>query len=238
MGREIRQRNIIALSSGANLLGTAVLAIAGWYGWSDYNRNAIALLVIGALLLALTPLATALFTIKSEAASAEKQERLRALVMFIEITHRLFKMPKSADLRATLLIVEKEFEPAIFKQLVRWDNTGQKNPGTSIMTIQQGVAGKCYREVGVATASFETGDFIQHMVDLGFTKVEARQFEVRGAYLCAPVVDSKGEVFAVLSMDTKDANAFTVDHTEVAEWITPFFAKLLTDPEKGEADHG
>ncbi len=238
MGREIRQQNIILLSSVANFLGTAALGVAGWYGWSDFNRNAIVLLGIGVALLALTPLVTALFTIKSEARSAEIQERLRALAMFTELTHGLFKMPKSADLRITLLVVDDEYEPATLRQIVRCDVTGQKNPGKSTMTIQQGVAGKCFREVGVATATFETGDFIQHMVDLGFTKAEAKLFERRGAYLCTPVVDSMGEVIAILSMDAKIPDAFQLDHMEVAEWVTPFFAKFLTEPEKSEVNHG
>jgi hypothetical protein len=235
MGREIRQRHIIVLSSVTNFLGTAALAVAGWYGWSDYDRNAIILLGVGVLFLAVTPAAISLFTVRSEARSAEIQERHRALAMFTEITHSLFKMADAHDLRVTLMGVNKNHNPPILEQIVRCTNKGQQTTGSSTMTISQGVAGRCYREPRIATANFAVGDFVQHMVDLGFTKQEARQFERRGAYLCAPIVGPGGEVIAVLSMDAKNPNVFQPDHTEIAEWVTPFFAKFLTVPERGEA---
>ena len=212
------------------------MALAGWYGWSDYNRNAVILMVVGVVLLTLAPLAFGLFTVRTEALAAELQERARALDLFAELTHSLFnfKMAKGDDLRITLLEVDKLAHPPILKQRARCTNSGVKPAGTSTMTIHQGVAGKCYRGVGIAAASFEVEAFIEHMVDLGFTKQDAQQFERRGAYLCAPIVDSVGEVIAVLSMDAKTPNVFKPSHTEVAEWVTPFFAKYLTQPEKGE----
>jgi len=234
MGREIRQKHIAILSSVANLLGTAALALAGWYGWGDYNRTAIILMVIGVILLSLTPLATALLTIESETLTAVLLERTRSLAMFTEFTHGLFKLREADDLRITLLVVDRTHEPPILRQQVRCTNTGQKLAGTSTMTIQQGIAGKCFRDVGVAAVNFTGGDFIQHMVDLGFTRQEAKQFERRGAYLCVPIVDSVGEVIAVLSVDVKAPNVLTPDHTEIAEWVTPFFAKYLTQPERGD----
>lgn len=231
MGREIRQQTITVLSGAATLLGTGALALAGWYGWGDYNRKGIALLVVG-VLLACAPVAKDLLTIRSEARLAEEKEQKRALSVLMEITHSLFKMNKQDDLRVTLLLVDKERDPARLLQIARHENTGPKDPGSSSMNINQGVAGQCYREESVVTVLVAAGDFDRHMVDLGFTKRQARQFEKRGAYLCAPVFDGMGQVIAVLSMDIKTNGAFTVEHNDVAEWVTPFFAKSLTRPER------
>jgi len=236
MGREIGQKQIVALSSVTNFLGTAALAIGGWYGWSDFNRKAVALIISGVALQTLAPLAFGYFSIRTEALAARLQERARALDLFAELTHSLFnkKLAKNDDLRITLLEVDTSSNPPILRQRARCTNSGVKTPGTSTMTIQQGVAGKCFRGLGIAAANFEVEDFDDHMVDLGFTKQEAKQFERRGAYLCAPIVDSAGQVIAVLSMDAKNPNVFKPSHTEVAEWVTPFFAKYLTQPERGE----
>jgi hypothetical protein len=235
MGREIRQRTIIFLSTVANLLGTGALALAGWYGWSDYDRTAVTLLVVGAVLQVLVPAVTVFLTVRSEARTAELNERKRALSMFVEVTHGLLKLEKGRDLRVTLLEVNNKPSTPRLEQVVRFTDTGRKQPGSSTMAISQGVAGKCYRDGRLVTANFATGEFVNHMVDLGFTKREARQFERRGSYMCAPVFNSMGEVIAVLSLDAKPPDAFTPDHGEIAEWVTPFFARFLTEPERDEA---
>lgn len=235
MGREIRQRTIVFLSTVANLLGTGVLAVAGWYGWSDFNRTAVSLLIVGAVLQVLVPSFTVFVTVRSEARTAELNERKRALSMFVEVTHGLLKLRRGSDLRVTLLVVDARRGEPRLRQEVRFTESGPKHPGSSTMAISQGVAGKCYRDASLVTVNFDTGEFVDHMVDLGFTRREARQFERRGSYLCAPVLDSMGEVIAVLSLDAKTPNAFTPEHSEIAEWVTPFFARFLTEPERNEA---
>lgn len=241
MGREIRQTQLVLLTSAANFLGTAALALAGWYGWGDYNWKAIGLLVIGIVLLGVTPLSTALFTIRSEAASVKQEAQENALSSLVELTHQLCDMPAQCDLRVTLMVIKQNSPVAHLVQLARHGCQGKQTPGKSTMTIHQGVAGLALRKIEGQVESLlvniDVSNFAKEMVELGFTKEQAKQFNERGAYLCAPVVNSTGDAIAVLCLDTAESNVFAPVHTAVAERMTPFFSRFLTAIEQSEVEH-
>ncbi|HEX8068906.1 MAG TPA: GAF domain-containing protein [Pyrinomonadaceae bacterium] len=232
MGREIRQRDAVLLSAAANALGTVALGLAGWYGWSDYTRTAVALLVSGVLLLTVGPLVTALFQIKSEA----QRERVRTLEALARMVHRVLSkmnMNKADDLRVTLFRVNRRHNPPRLEQVARWANDGAHDPGTFSMSVDQGLAGQCYREEGATWANYTDSDFIQGMLELGFSDTEAKQRKRRGAYLCVPVT-FRGEVLAVLSLDAKAPKAFDGQKVELVESLSSPFAEFLPRPERSE----
>lgn len=232
MGRGIRQRKLQAISIASNGIGAIAFTLFG-VKIPDNTKIAIAEFVIGFLGVLVTPLVLSVVQVEAEAVSVALKERRRALGLFAEIAHRLMELDKSHDLRVTLLELDKDANPPVLRQLVRCTCQGKASAGDTSMTIQQGVAGRCYRNRKNVTFNVPPGsDFVQHMLDLGFPDKEARQFTERGAYLCSPVFDGNNEVIAVLSLDTKTPHTFTPDHTETTEWLTPFFSKFLTEPEE------
>ena len=110
------------------------------------------------------------------------------------------------------------------------------------MTIQQGVAGHCYRKTEGKVESMVVnllpgGDFVKQMVELGFEKDEAKKLKERGGYCCTPIIDSMKDVIAVLSMDVAPGWASTPAHAELAVRFTPFYNGFLTVPkDSGEAN--
>ncbi len=137
-----------------------------------------------------------LLQVQSEAVSARLQERLRALSLFTEITYSFLELSEEHDLRATLMEVDKSTDPYRLVQIARCTSDGEVKVGDHSMTIHQGVAGRCYRKRNRVIFNVGSGEFRQHMVDLGFPEEEAGQFKERGAYVCSPVI-AGGEVIAV-----------------------------------------
>lgn len=229
MGREIGQHKLTAISAVANTVGGVAFALFGARIPSHYTA-AIGELVIGAVGVLATPVVTTLFKVRSEAAAVRLGERRRALGMFAEFAYKLVELDPEHDLRVTLLEVDKSSTPYRLIQTVRYTCDGQVAPDDTSMYIHQGVAGRCYRTNKNVTFNFSGGDFMQHMVDLGFPEDEARRFRQRGAFLCSPVAVA-GEVLAVLSIDAKTPEVFTPEHTAAVERLTPFFARLLIESE-------
>lgn len=233
MGRGIKQRKLQGISIVSNAVGAIAFTLFG-VKIPDNAKILIGEFVVGLLGILVTPLVTSFMQVEVEAVSAALTERRRALGLFVEIAHKLMELDSSHELRVTLLEVDKNSNPPMLRQLVRCTDKGKVAPGDTGMTIQQGVAGRCYRNRKNVTFNVTAGsgsDFVQHMLDLGFPDKEAKQFKERGAYLCSPIFDGNDEVIAVLSLDTKTPDAFTPNHTETTEWLTPFFSKFLTQPE-------
>lgn len=222
MGREIGQRTFTVISSLANTAGAVALAIGGAY-LANNTKTAITLFVVGGLFLALTPVVTSILTVTRE-------ERLRAMTLFAELTYKLINLDKKHDVRVTVFEVKKHKRGVKLVQRARYDSEGHGKPSKSSMTAHQGVAGKCYREGKVFAVNFVGGDFISQMLKWGFTREEALQFQERGAFICTPILGANDEVIGVLSVDAKSSGVFSSEHTDVAERLTPFFARLLTEP--------
>lgn len=203
-------------------LGAVGLALGGYL--ANHTKTAISLFVVGGLFLAVTPVVTSIVTVTRE-------ERLRALTLFAELTHKLIDLDKKHDLRVTVFEVKKYKKKDVkLVQRARYDSEGHGKPSKSSMTAHQGVAGKCYREGKVFAVDFVGGDFTSQMVKWGFTREEALQFQERGAFICTPILGANDEVIGVLSIDAKSSGVFSSEHTDVAERLTPFFARLLTEP--------
>lgn len=231
MGRGIKQRKLQAISIASNGVGAIAFTLLG-LKIPDNTKILIGEFVVGLLGVLVTPLVTSFMQVEAEAVSAALTERRRALALFAEIAHKLIELDPNHDLRVSLLEVDTSSNPPMLRQLVRCTCKGKVAPGDTGMTIQQGVAGRCYRNRKNVTFNVTAGsDFVQHMLDLGFPDKEAKQFKERGAYLCSPIFDGNDEVIAVLSLDTKTPDVFTPNHTETTEWLTPFFSKFLTQPE-------
>jgi hypothetical protein len=250
MGSTSSRRSLVAVGSTANALGGVAFTLAGTLLPLRF-WTAVGLLLVGLILLMVTPIALDRIAVKSEALVAKSEaltaeaealkarleERLRGLATFVELVHGLLEIDAVNDLRATLLQVDRSENPPRFKQVARCDCAGQCKPGETSMFVNQGVAGRCYLRVKTAQADFHGGDFVESMSEFGFSPAEARQFQPRKAYLCSPVVNAEREVIAVLSLDAVNPNVFTPDHAEVAEWVTPFFARFLIEPKVSGGDH-
>lgn len=221
MGREIGQRKLTVLSALANMVGAVALSAGGVF--VNYTKTAVTCFVVGGVAMLVTPVVTSFLTVKRE-------ERLRALTLFSEWTYKLINLDKKYDVRVTVLSVEKSKKKVQLIQRARYDCAGHEKPSKSSMTPHQGVAGRCYRENKVFAVDFVGGDFIAMMLKWGFTKEEAQQFQERGAFICTPILGANGEVIGVLSVDAKSPGVFTSEHTDVVERLTPFFARLLTEP--------
>src|SRR5262249_41518204 len=126
---------------------------------------------------------------------------------------------------------DKSYNPAILRQIGRATVSGSVKPGNTQMTLHQGIAGRCYRQVATYLVNLGESDFISQMLEWGFTADEARRFSPRRSYLCTPILDWRNDVIAVLCLDTLTENQFTPEQAEVIERITPFFARLLSDSE-------
>lgn len=223
MGRRIWQRHLTLWTALANTLGAVGLALFGGL-ISSQTGIAISCLILGAAFLTFTPVLTKRVRIRHE-------EQLRALTLFAELTHVLIKIDKEHDPRVTVLVVDTSKKPTLLVQVARFDSEGHQTPSNSSMTMHQGVAGRCYREGRVFAVDFAADrDFTSQMLKWGFTKPEAQEFRERGAFLCAPIFGANDEVIGVLSIDAKTQGVFASEHTDVAERLTPFFGRLLTEP--------
>ena len=193
-------------------------------------KTGIGLLVGGVILAFVVPAVIDRAEIRHEREAAAKEERLKSLYHFVELTHQLMGLDKSHDLRVTILAVDGVGSAAQLKQVARFTCAGRERPGTSTMFIHQGVAGRCCTKITTVSVDLDGADFIQWMSDYGFTVKEARQFEPRAAYLCSPVVNDLGEVIGALSLDAKTPSVFTPEHvSSVENLMLPFFGRLLTE---------
>jgi GAF domain len=149
-----------------------------------------------------------------------------ALALLVDLTSTMLETSQDADLRVTLLGVDRT-QGRLF-QIARKSSQGT-TPGSSSMSIHQGVAGMCYRRNAAVAMTLRADDFIEQMVDLGFSRTEAKPLrEDRRSFLCIPVMTSDGEVIAIVSIDSKLAEVFTPQHAKIVERLTPYFAGLLT----------
>jgi len=233
MGREIKQRNLALVEAVLTVLGAAALGFSGWYDWGDYDYLAVLLLVAGVVLVGANPFITGFLKVQSEAASARLDERGEALACLVDLTYAIFdvpeKIPKSAELRVTLLEVDDQWDPAVLHQIARCENSGRREPGDHGMTAHQGVAGQTYRRKESVVVDVDVRQFKDAMLQMGFSPDEAKAFDERAQYLCTPIMDSVGRVIAVLSLDSKEAGVFDKDlDTKRAEQIAPFFSRFLT----------
>jgi hypothetical protein len=222
MGREIGQRTLTILSAIANMLGALGLALGGVF--AGHAKTELLCFVGGGLFLAFTPIVTSFVTVTRE-------ERLRSMTLFAELTHKVFEIDRKHDLRVTVFEVKKyKNKPVRLVQRARYGGEGHVKPSNSFITAHQGVAGQCYREGKLLVASFESGDFHGQMIKWGFTKEEAQKFQERGAFICTPILGENEEVIGVLSVDAKTPGVFSSEHADLAERLTPFFTRLLTEP--------
>jgi hypothetical protein len=240
MGREIRQRTLTVWSAVASGVGGVAFTLAGTY-LGTHRNAALGLLAVGVICAVATPLITGLWDIRAEATSAKLEERENALATLVELTHQLCELDEPCDLRVTLMEVRRNFDPPRLMQIVRCGCSGRQNVGESWMTIQQGVAGFSLRKmdgkVESLVVNIDTGDFINQMVQFGFTHEQAKLFKERGSYLCAPIVNSMGEGIGVLCLDTKERDSFKPEHSGVAERLTPFFSRFLTASERSVGEN-
>jgi putative methionine-R-sulfoxide reductase with GAF domain len=222
MGREIGQRTLTVLSGLANALGALGLALGGIF--SGHFKTELVCFVGGGLFLAFTPIVTGFVTVTRE-------ERLRSMTLFAELTHKVLELEKKHDVRVTVFEVTNSKKKGVrLVQRARYGGEGHVKPSRSFITAHQGVAGKCYREGKVFVVSFPSGDFQNHMVKWGFTKEEAQKFQERGAFICTPILGENEQVIGVLSVDAKTPGVFSSEHADLAERLTPFFTRLLTEP--------
>jgi putative methionine-R-sulfoxide reductase with GAF domain len=81
------------------------------------------------------------------------------------------------------------------------------------MKVSQGVAGRAYRMRKTCyVTEIEDGQWkATLMSDLGFTDKELGRFaEERKCYLCVPILGKNDKVLAIISLDAKIPNAFTL----------------------------
>lgn len=237
MGREIKQERLTLWSAIANGASGIALPVGGALVFVHFWRG-VACLVGGLLSAVISPVLIASVTVKSEAEIAKTEERKKALATFVGFIHRMIDVDKRHDLRVTLLDVDRGSDPLRLRQVARCTCKGSMKPGETSMYVSQGVAGRCYQTVKNVNVSFPDGDFVERMLEFGFSEKEARQFQPRRSYLCSPIVDGNKDVIGVLALDAIDPNVFTPIHVEATEWITPFFAGFLTEPEVGEGYYG
>jgi hypothetical protein len=230
MEKGLGQKTVVVLAALAN--GVALAAFA--FFSVEVNSNvwiAVTCLILGIAGGVVAPIFTGFGGVHREEISAKLNERKRAIKMFTEVTHGLFKLDKDHKLRVTLLEIDKSTQPPRFIQRARCECDGPKPPSKTTMSTHQGVAGRAYREQKLFTVNFNEGDFIQQMLAWGFEKAEAEKFEAdRAAFLCSPIFDAEDQVIGVLSLDAKTPNVFLPEHNEIAEWVTPFFARFLSEP--------
>jgi GAF domain-containing protein len=212
----------------ANIIGAGCILVAGWYDWGTLTAYGIALGGFGLTCLALPPVISHVFEVQYSAV----RQRDHALSTLTALTFQCLELNDEAyDLRVTLLKVDTSSTPPRLVQVTRSTRTMQ-TPGTTFMTIHQGLAGRCYRHAPPSIKMEpDVENFLDYMIDLGFQEEEALKFQRdRKTYLCAPIVDAAGHVIAVLCLDAKIPNVFGDIHIGIVEMVSPFFARLLTGP--------
>lgn len=238
MGREIKQRNLALVEAVLSVLGVTALGLSGWYDWGDYDYAAVLLLVVGVILVGANPIMAGYVKVQSEATAARLDERGEALACLVDLTHAIFdtdKMPKSAQLRVTLLEVDDQWDPSVLNQRARCENSGRREPSKHGMTEHQGVAGETCRRKESLVVDVQVEQFHDAMLKMGFSPDEAKAFDPRAQYLCTPIMDSVGRVIAVLSLDSKEPGVFDKElDIQRAERITPFFSRFLTADKEGQ----
>jgi hypothetical protein len=229
MRNGIRQRTLALIAGLLTGISGAAFAVGGGLVFVHF-KTGLVLLGAGLFVTIVVPTVIDRTQIDHEREEAAKEERLKSLYYFVELTHQLMGLEKSHGLRVTVLIVDGVGSAAQLKQLARFTCAGRQRPGTSTMFVHQGVAGRCCTKITTVSVDLDGADFIQWMLDYGFTAQEARQFEPRGAYLCSPVVNDLGEVIGALSLDAATSSVFTPDHiSRVETLMLPFFGRLLTE---------
>lgn len=229
MRNGIRQRTLAWIAGLLTGVSGAAFAVGGALVLIHF-KTGIALLVAGVIVGSFVPAVVNRTEISHEREEAAKEERLKSLYYFVELTHQLMGIDKSHGLRVTVLTVDGIGSAARLKQAARFTCDGRQRPGGSTMFVHQGVAGRCCTKRATVSVDLDGSDFIQWMLDYGFTAQEARQFEPRGAYLCSPVVNDLGEVIGALSLDAATSSVFTPDHVARVETLMlPFFGRLLTE---------
>lgn len=233
MGGWIRQRTLAAIGALTVALSGCAYA-AGSAVYPVHFKTGIALLA-GGLVVALIP---TLFLVAFEIRYARMEERLKATESLIELVHHLIDLDKSHDLSATDLRVtllrlkaDKTGGAGTLQQVARFTCAGAEKAGGSWMYSHQGIAGRCCNTTATQMVNQVGDDFIEWMLDYGFSPEEARKFTPRQAYLCCPVVNEVREVIGVLCLDAATRNAFTPDHALLAEATIPFFGRLLKEAE-------
>jgi len=233
MEKRLGQKTLVVLVALSNGVALAAFAFFG-AEIAVHFWTAVACFVLGVLGGVIAPILAGLGGVHKEEISATMHERQRAIKMFTEVTHGLFKVEKDHGLRVTLLEIDKSTVPHKFIQRARCECDGPKAPSKTTMSTQQGVAGRSYREQKLFTVNFNEGNFIEQMLAWGFERAEAEKFEKdRAAFLCSPIFDADDQVIGILSLDAKTPNVFLPEHNEIAEWVTPFFARFLSEPARG-----
>jgi GAF domain-containing protein len=232
MGGWIRQRTLAAIGAVTVALSGCAYA-AGSAVYPVHFKTGIALLVAG-LVVALIP---TLFLVAFRIRHARMEERLKATESLVELVHQLIGLDKSHDLRATelrvtlLKVKTDKTGVGTLQQVARYTCAGPEKVGGSWMFSHQGIAGRCCNTTATQMVNQVGDDFIEWMLDYGFSREEARRFTPRQAYLCCPVVNEVREVIGVLCLDAATKNAFTPHHALTAEATIPFFGRLLREAE-------
>jgi len=229
MRNGIRQRTLALIAGLLTGVAGAAFAVGGGLVFVHF-KTGLVLLGAGLFVTIVVPAVVDRTQIDHEREEAAKEERLRSLYYFVELTHQLMGLDKSNDLRVTILMVDGTGSAARLRQIARFTCKGKERPGSSAMFVHQGVAGRCCTKIATVSVDLDGADFGKWMLEYGFTEKEARQFEPRGAYLCSPVVNDLGEVIGALSLDAANQNVFTPDHVaSVEKLMLPFFGRLLTE---------
>src|SRR5258707_6418115 len=160
MGREIRQRTLALISAAAATTSGTALAAGGGFVTVHF-RTGLSLLIGGAIV-ALVPAVLLTF---SDIRHARIEERRRALRCFVELTHQLIKMDKEHELRVTLLEVDTSKNPHLLRQVARFTSDGARPAGKTIMSIQQGAAGRCYNKGKNVIVNLDGDDYIEQMFE-------------------------------------------------------------------------
>jgi hypothetical protein len=236
MGREIRQRTLAAATGIVTALSGVAFAVGGGLVLVHLYQG-LAVLALGLLVGSIVPTLVSFAEIKYEREEAADQARHQALSNFVEMGHQLIALEKEDQLRTTLLEVDKSSpdpDAHRLRQIARWTNDGEANPGKSSMFVHQGVAGRSHNGIKTIRVNLEPGTYIEAMGEFGFSPEQARQFEPRNAYLCCPVVDQHRVVLGVLCFDAVNPDVFTPAHAIAAERLTPFLARWLVNPGREE----
>lgn len=154
-------------------------------------------------------------------------ETKRAIVALLMEVCRELQVPAEAHLRCA--VFKPCWRQRALKEYARYSNPEERKQKTR-MLICQGVAGRCYRTRAHQNVPIMKDNFLaQHVMDLGFMPKEAARFKQdRESYLCVPVQNASGDVSAILSFDSSQANIFTRDKIDQIDGYVFEFNKKLT----------
>lgn len=99
------------------------------------------------------------------------------------------------------------------------------------LKFSQGVAGRAYRTRKVCLEII-TGEFDDQIIaNWGFSREEVARFTKRDrkSFFAVPVPSpDNSRIVGVLSLDSKEMDTFTPEHTRRVEAFVPYFSRLLT----------